>query len=85
MGYVLPVRPYRYTDYQRRMHIDTNDPMEIDKTFHDILTSQHYDIASEYSDPRHNYVMMNDEEEKQPLEKTYAQLTGIGRNFNDIV
>lgn len=88
MGYILPVRPYQYNHYQRRMRIDSQDPMHIEKCFQSILASQYYDIAREYTDPRHNFVDTNDKGRKNILandEVLYAQLTGKGRRLNDIV
>lgn len=87
MGYILPVRLYEYTDYQRRMRIDSKDPMEIDKNFRALFASQYHDIAKEYTDPKRDFVNLDEEggESIEPLEKTYADITGKGRNFNDII
>jgi len=87
MGYVLPVRPYQYTDYQRRMRIDSRDPMHIEKSFPVVFASQYYDIAKEYTNSGQNIIDVKGKGEKPALskDKIYAQLTGKGRNFNDMV
>lgn len=88
MGYILPVRSYQYTDYQRRMRIGSQDPMYIEKSFPAMFTSQHYDIAKEYTAPRRHFIDVDEKENKYAKvspDKMYAQLTGKGNNVNNVV
>lgn len=87
MGYILPVRSYQYNEYQRRMRIDSHDPMRIDKIFPAVFASQYYDIAKEYTNPKNDFIEADEKVNHSIVapENIYARLTGKGRNFNKSV
>jgi len=87
MGYILPVKNFQYYDYHSRIIDEKKNPYYIDKPFKAVLEAQYEDIKN-HPVPRH--VMLNKEHaqilaQKRKSFKTYADLTGKGKLFNELV
>lgn len=83
MGYILPVQPFQYNDYQNRIIETKQNPQFIDKPFKVILEKQHQEITKEYE--RINKTMYRNVLPKKIDQKVFASLTGKGSKFNESV
>jgi hypothetical protein len=83
MGYILPVQPFQYNDYQNRIIKTKQDTKFIDKPFKVILDRHHQEIVNEYD--RINKTMYASMGTKQTNECMFTALTGKGGHFNKSV
>lgn len=88
MGYILPVTPYQYNDYQNRINADRRMPNYVEKPFKVVLEKQHQEIKKEYERFHNSY--QSDQLPHKMLsnpssEKLYEKITGKGQHFNDSV
>lgn len=83
MGYILPIQPFQYNDYQKRIIETKQNPQFIDKPFKVILEKKHQEITNQYE--RLNKTKYQSISPKQTGIKFFADLTGKGRHFNESI
>ncbi|MRH43410.1 hypothetical protein GH741_12040 [Aquibacillus halophilus] len=83
MGYILPVSTYQYEQYHTRSVKQEQDPFPIER-LHKTQLSMMYNSMKQQeqqSSGRNLYVPSNIH--KSATDKIYADLTGLGRYFNE--
>ncbi|WP_461179940.1 hypothetical protein [Virgibacillus ainsalahensis] len=88
MGYILPITPYQYNDYQSRILENKRISHSVERPFKVMLEKRHQDIRNEYNrlspGTYHNHFEQNTS--KSPAaERLFGKLTGKGRNFSERV
>ncbi|WP_188455661.1 hypothetical protein [Virgibacillus oceani] len=89
MGYVLPIQPYQYNDYQNRVMKDKQDPFYIEKPYKIIFDAKHRDILQSNSEQEIAQPSDKPQQVFQPkksqVDKIYATITGKGRHFSESI
>ena len=90
MGYILPITPFTYNDYQNRVTKEEPYFYNIEKPYKVILEMQHEQADIEYSkgnlDDEKQSILSKDVTPKvSNSKKLYAQLTGKGSLFRESV
>lgn len=83
MGYILPVQPFQYNDYQNRSIERKQNTQFIDKPFKVILEKQHQEVMNEYD--RINKTMYQNAHPETADDRDFAPLTGKGMFFSKSV
>lgn len=85
MGYIMPIDRYQYINYQERISTDKLSVSPVSASFRPVLERKHEEISSEYERLLPSNYKTNAPLQQQTVEETYAELTGKGRRFSEII